>query len=107
MDLALEIIGELGDSAPPLTEPPLAGSPLAEQLTAWGRQHEPAADPATALRAMLAWSRLHGFVSLEIAGNFASMSIDPDPLFEIQLAAPDHLSPPGCDPCLAAAGRDS
>ena len=86
MDLALEIIGELGDSAPPLTEPPLAGSPLAEQLTAWGRQHEPAADPATALRAMLAWSRLHGFVSLEIAGNFASMSIDPDPLFEIQLA---------------------
>ena len=87
MDLALEIIGELGDSAPPLTEPPLAGSPLAGQLTAWGRQHEPAADPATALRAMLAWSRLHGFVSLEIAGNFASMSIDPDPLFEIQLAA--------------------
>jgi AcrR family transcriptional regulator len=86
MDLALEIIGELGDSAPPLTEPPLAGSPLAGQLTAWGRQHEPAADPATALRAMLAWSRLHGFVSLEIAGNFASMSIDPDPLFEIQLA---------------------
>jgi hypothetical protein len=30
--------------------------------------------------------RLHGFVSLEIAGNFASMSIDPDQVFEIQLA---------------------
>ena len=37
-------------------------------------------DPATALRAVLAWSRLHGFVSLEIAGNYASMSIDPDPV---------------------------
>jgi hypothetical protein len=30
--------------------------------------------------------RLHGFVSLEIAGNYASMSIDPDEVFEIQLA---------------------
>ena len=27
-----------------------------------------------------------GFVSLEIAGNYASMSIDPDQVFEIQLA---------------------
>jgi len=44
------------------------------------------ADPATALRAVLTWSRLHGFVSLEIAGNYASMAIDPDQLFEIQLA---------------------
>jgi hypothetical protein len=35
---------------------------------------------------VLAWSRLHGFVSLEIAGNYASMNIDPDPVFEIQLA---------------------
>jgi AcrR family transcriptional regulator len=37
-------------------------------------------------RALLAWSRLHGFVSLEIAGNYASMNIDPDQVFEIQLA---------------------
>jgi Tetracyclin repressor-like, C-terminal domain len=35
--------------------------------------------------AVLIWSSLHGFVSLEIAGNFASMGIDPDQLFEIQL----------------------
>jgi hypothetical protein len=28
---------------------------------------------------------LHGIVSLEIAGNFASMGIDPSLLFEIQL----------------------
>ena len=30
--------------------------------------------------------RLHGLVSLEIAGNFASMGIDPSEVFEIQLA---------------------
>jgi hypothetical protein len=31
-------------------------------------------------------SRLRGFVSLELGGNFASMGLDPDQLFEIELA---------------------
>ena len=65
---------------------PAPGPPLASQLAAWARQHNLEADPATALRALLVWSRLHGFVSLEIAGNYASMGIDPDQVFEIQLA---------------------
>ncbi|HEX3191087.1 MAG TPA: TetR-like C-terminal domain-containing protein, partial [Streptosporangiaceae bacterium] len=65
-------------------DPP--GPPLASQLSAWARKYSLEADPATALRAVLAWSRLHGFVSLEIAGNYASMSIDPDQVFEVQLA---------------------
>jgi len=39
------------------------------------------------LRAVLIWSCLHGLVSLEIAGNFASMGIDPDQVFEAQLGA--------------------
>jgi AcrR family transcriptional regulator len=82
MTVLLEIIRELGDHA---TTPP--GPPLAAQLSAWAHTHSLDADPATALRAVLAWSRLHGFVSLEIAGNYASMGIDPDRLFEIQLAA--------------------
>jgi len=64
--------------------------PLAAQLAAWGQPHAadswPGAGPATALRAVLAWSRLHGIVSLEIAGNFASMGLDAEQLFEIQLA---------------------
>jgi hypothetical protein len=34
---------------------------------------------------VLIWSRLHGLVSLEIAGNFASMGIDPGQVFEAQL----------------------
>ena len=65
---------------------PAPGPPLASQLAAWVRQHNLEADPATALRALLVWSRLHGFVSLEIAGNYASMGIDPDQVFEMQLA---------------------
>jgi Tetracyclin repressor-like, C-terminal domain len=81
MTVLFEILRELGD---PAAAPP--GQPLASQLSAWAHQHSLEADPATALRAVLAWSRLHGFVSLEIAGNYASMNIDPDPVFEIQLA---------------------
>jgi hypothetical protein len=53
-----------------------------------GAVQSPAHDPATALSAVLVWSRLHGIVSLEIGGNFASMGLDPDQLFEIQL---NHL----------------
>ena len=44
-------------------------------------------DPATALHAVMIWSQLHGVVSPEIAGNFASMRIDADQLFQIQLTA--------------------
>ena len=80
-EYAVDVLRGLGD---PAALPP--GPPLASQLSAWARKHSLEADPATALHAVLAWSRLHGFVSLEIAGNYASMSIDPDQVFDIQLA---------------------
>jgi AcrR family transcriptional regulator len=38
-------------------------------------------------RAVTMWSRMHGHVSLEIEGNFASMGLDPGPLFEATLSA--------------------
>ena len=81
MAALVEALGELGDPVAPAP-----GPPLASQLAAWVRQHNLEADPATALRALLVWSRLHGFVSLEMAGNYASMGIDPDQVFEMQLA---------------------
>jgi AcrR family transcriptional regulator len=91
MNLLLDILGEAGDGeagdgaagdragAPP-------PQPLASQLAAWAQPHHPGIDPATALRAVLIWSRMHGIVSLEIAGNFASMGLDPGQLFDTQLA---------------------
>jgi AcrR family transcriptional regulator len=82
MNQLLAVLRELGDrTAPALPQP------LASQLTAWGQARDPGTGPATALRAVLIWSRLHGLVSLEIAGNFASMGIDPDQVFEAQLGA--------------------
>jgi hypothetical protein len=53
----------------------------------WATDRGLQADAATAVRALLTWSRLHGFVSLEIDGNYTSMGIDPDALFEIELTA--------------------
>ena len=82
MNLLLGTLREAGDRAP---APP--SQPLASQLTAWAQTHAADVDPAIALRAILIWSRLHGLVSLEIAGNFASMGIDPDQVFEAQLPA--------------------
>jgi AcrR family transcriptional regulator len=81
MNQLLGVLRELDDRIAPA--PP---EPLASQLTAWGVAHDPYIGPATALRAVLVWSRLHGLVSLEIAGNFASMGIDPGQVFEAQLA---------------------
>jgi AcrR family transcriptional regulator len=82
MNLLLDVLRELGDRAPAP-----AIQPLTAQLAAWAQTHAFDADPAVALRAILIWSRLHGLVSLEIAGNFTSMGIDPGQLFEAQLPA--------------------
>jgi AcrR family transcriptional regulator len=81
MGQLLGVLRELRDG--PAAPPP---EPLASQLTAWVQAHDPGIDPATALRAVLTWSRLHGLVSLEIAGSFTSMGIDPGQVFEAQLA---------------------
>ena len=81
MNVLVEIVRKLGPS-----EATSSGQPLASQLSSWAYAHNLDIDPTTALRAVLVWTRLHGFVSLEIAGNYASMGMDPDPVFEIQLA---------------------
>ena len=81
MDLLLEALRDLGDrtAAPP-------SQPLGSQLSAWAHRHGLDIDPAIALRGVLIWSRMHGLVSLEIAGNFESMGVDPGQVFETQLA---------------------
>jgi AcrR family transcriptional regulator len=69
------------------TQPPDLDLPkvLSEQLSTWAIQNAPDTQTATALRATLIWSHIHGFVSLEIANTYATMGIDADALFEIQL----------------------
>ncbi|MQA80957.1 MAG: TetR family transcriptional regulator [Streptosporangiales bacterium] len=63
------------------------------QLDSWSRTRGlTGVGPTLALRSVMAWSRLHGLVSLEIEGNFASMGLDPDLLFDAEVAA--LVSPP-------------
>jgi AcrR family transcriptional regulator len=65
------------------SQPPKA---LATQAAAWMKARGFTADTSTALRGVQIWSRLHGFVSLEIAGGFAAMGFDPDALFDLELS---------------------
>jgi AcrR family transcriptional regulator len=55
---------------------------LDAQLKAWA----PDVEPGRALAAITVWSRLHGLVSLEIEGNFASIGLDPGRLFAREVA---------------------
>jgi AcrR family transcriptional regulator len=64
---------------------------LRSELSRWATRRGIDIDAPTALHAVLVWSRLHGFVSLEIGGNFAGMGIDGASLFEVELAT---MAPP-------------
>jgi AcrR family transcriptional regulator len=60
---------------------------LAAEATAWMHARGHTFDTSTAVRAVQTWSRIHGFVSLELAGAFANMGLDPDALFDLELAS--------------------
>jgi hypothetical protein len=83
-----------------------APEPLASELATQPLAHDPDTDQGLTCAPVLVWSRLHSLVSLEIAGEFASMGIDPDQVFEAQLghahrvktrlsATPTYGRPPG------------
>ncbi len=70
-----------------VTDGPDPGPPLTGQLAAWaGRRGVAGLNPGAAAAAIRMWSRLHGLVSLEIEGNFASMGLDADALFAAEVA---------------------
>ena len=60
---------------------------LADQLSRWADMRGLQVHPSNGLRAVLVWAHVHGFVSLEVDGNYASMGLDPDLLFEAELRA--------------------
>lgn len=82
MDVLLGVLAR--DPAPPRPAPSGA---LAAQLTEWAATRGAGADASTALRAVRVWSRVHGLVSLEIGGSFASMGVDADLLLDEELRA--------------------
>ena len=79
MEALLAVLGDGAAGAPPPA--------LRRELAAWATSRGLDVEPAAAHRAIVVWSRLHGIVSLEIQGNFASMGLDPELLFEAEVAA--------------------
>jgi AcrR family transcriptional regulator len=75
---------------------PAKGGPntLDDQLDRWARDRQLTnVSPDLALSAVVTWTHLHGLVSLEIEGNYASMGLDPELLFEAVVTT--ILQPPG------------
>ncbi|MEU6281597.1 TetR/AcrR family transcriptional regulator [Streptomyces sp. NPDC047028] len=63
------------------------GDPLVAHLAehrGWAGDHP--APPAALRRALSFWTRLHGVLSLELAGHFTGMEFDPELLFGAELA---------------------
>ena len=67
-------------------EVPVA-APLERQLAGWAQSREGGVtrDVATLYTGVLGWTRLHGLVSLEIEGVFASMGLDPGLLYTTEV----------------------
>jgi AcrR family transcriptional regulator len=84
MAVLIEACAEEPDEEP-AGEPPTPFDAHLETHREWAGGH-PA--PAAALhRALSFWIRLHGLLSLELAGHFAGMKFDPDLLITEELAA--------------------
>ncbi|MEU1734091.1 TetR/AcrR family transcriptional regulator [Streptosporangium sp. NPDC020145] len=86
--ISSQIMGMLLDAcAESVPDGPAA--PLEEHLAGhrgWAGAHP--APPAVLHRALVLWTRLHGVLSLELAGHFAGMGFDPGLLFTAEV---DHL----------------
>ncbi len=81
----LPVLAALGEIAAPSAPP--GGTPLDEALTRWAQgMGAPAGLAPAALRlAVLAWSRVHGLVSLEITGALAGMGLDAAVLLDAEV----------------------
>jgi len=75
----LVLLDAIADLGPLPAERPGPVRALDSQLAAWASTRELRDDlpPAAFELAILSWTRMHGVVSLEIEGVFASMDIDP------------------------------
>ncbi|CAL9309654.1 MULTISPECIES: TetR/AcrR family transcriptional regulator [unclassified Streptomyces] len=82
MDALLDAARATADSAPAAVQDTSLESHLAEHRQ-WAGDHP--ASPTALRLALHFWTRLHGALSLELAGHFTGMGFDPDELYENEL----------------------
>ncbi|MFI0486824.1 TetR/AcrR family transcriptional regulator [Actinomadura sp. 9N215] len=82
-EIAAELMAIMLDACPPV---PADGTALDRNLDEHG--HWGASHPAPVRRrALTFWTRLHGVLSLELAGHFTGMEFDPALLYEAEVAS--------------------
>jgi AcrR family transcriptional regulator len=87
LDAASRIMVALLRTAGIDREPP-ADTVLDTQITAWGERMGYENATSRQLRwGLTVWTRLHGVVSLEVAGQFTLTQVDPALLFDAEVAA--------------------
>jgi AcrR family transcriptional regulator len=85
--ISFEVMAVLIDAcaAQPVATPPASFDAHLEDHREWAGDHP--APPAVLHRALSFWTRLHGVLSLELAGHFAGMKFDPGLLADAEIAA--------------------
>jgi AcrR family transcriptional regulator len=82
MDVFLSVLAEVSGSPSAAAVP----SGLHTQLEAWhARSGASALPPDILLRALLAWTRLHGVLSLELDGHLTATGIDPALVYQAEV----------------------
>jgi AcrR family transcriptional regulator len=86
MEIVLAALSELGPAEQAAT---VSDPVLRRELAHWGsRSANSPHDPRVLLIGLLAWTRVHGIISLEIEGFFEQVGVDPARLYEAEI---DHL----------------
>jgi AcrR family transcriptional regulator len=86
MEIVLAALSELGPAERAAT---VGDSELRRELVGWGNGSENSPhDPRVLFLGLLAWTRIHGIISLEIEGFFEQIEIDPARIFKAEV---DHL----------------
>jgi AcrR family transcriptional regulator len=86
MEVVLAALSEWG---PAEQAAAVSDSELRRELVQWGNGSEDSPrDPRVLFLGLLAWTRIHGIISLEIEGFFEQMGTDPARIFKAEV---DHL----------------
>lgn len=64
---------------------PVTDSTLRSQLVAWGRAGDDEFEPGVLKLGLMAWTRMHGIVGLEIDGFFDQVGVDPGRLYDAEI----------------------
>ncbi|MQS10801.1 TetR/AcrR family transcriptional regulator [Streptomyces kaniharaensis] len=86
--ITAEIMAVLLDACTAAASPPTTTTRLDEHLAdhrTWAGEHP--APPSALRHALTVWTRLHGVLSLELAGHFAGMGFDPARLYAAETDA--------------------